>query len=93
MAIIKVNWNKYKRWAFEILLVETTTQGGKFMWKKILKWVKAVGKKELIEVISGQQDDLERLIQKVIDTAEPETLAQRLSVKVISWIVEKIEKI
>ena len=86
---IKINWNKYKRLCLEWAL----TTGGSYMIKKIWKAICGYGKKEIIAAVKNQQDDLAKVIKTAIDSADPATLPERLSAKVIDFIVSKIEKI
>lgn len=93
MATIKVNWNKYKKWCFEIVLIKIATKGGDVMFKKLLKWLKAVGKGELIKAIKSQREELEYAIAKIVKKLNPDELPVKLTDIIIDWLVNKIEKI
>lgn len=79
-------WKNNKDKIFISISTEIINRVGGFMFKKLWLWIWAFGKRELINLIKSQQDELETLIKKY---ADPKELAE----KIIEWIVSKIEKI
>jgi hypothetical protein len=78
---IKINWDKYKRWAFEYAL----SIGGNFMWKNLWNWLVKSAKARAKELIVSQEDELAALIKQY---ADPDLLAHKL----VEWICERIDK-
>ena len=85
MAIkIRVNFEKYKRWALEWALAT----GGKVMFTKIWQWITASAYAELMEQIDDlkkYEDDITKLIQDIP--------AEKIAGIMITFIQSKLRKI